>query len=303
MENNLLAIVIPYYKIKYFQKTLEGLKNQTCKNFSLYIGDDASPDSPLSILYEYENVLPHHYTRFEENWGMKKLVAQWERCIDLSAEEPWIMILGDDDEVDCCFVENFYKHLENIEKNNIQVVRFASCNIDEKGSLLSKIYVNPSFEKAKDSLIRTAKGEGRSTLSEHIFSRKAYLKHRFKDFPVAFGSDNVAWLEFPEFGDIYSINESVVRIRISPEHLSSTHDEAIRYQRRKGVYVFIKYIIKNYYYHFSTEEREILLKKAYRSLRYYSRSKKKAAKFVFFMMKYIRMIIGILNKNRKKTSF
>ena len=129
MENNLLAIVIPYYKIKYFRKALESLKNQTCKIFSLYIGDDASPDSPLSILYEYENVLPHHYTRFEENWGMRKLVAQWERCIDLSAEEPWIMILGDDDEVDCCFVENFYKHLENIKKNNRGVKLITYFNI------------------------------------------------------------------------------------------------------------------------------------------------------------------------------
>lgn len=279
---------------------MESLKNQTCKNFSLYIGDDASPDSPLSLLSEYKDVLPYHYVLFEENWGMSQLVAQWERCIALSSQEPWLMILGDDDVVDAHLVENFYKHLAEIEKNNLQVIRFASCNIDVNSKQISKTFFNPPLENTKDSFIRTVKGEGRSTLSEYIFSRKSYLNHRFKDFPVGFGSDNVAWLEFSEFGNLYSINDSIVSIRISPEHLSSTSNKDIRYLRRKGVYVFMKYIIQNYASHFSVDEKELILRRAYRSLRYYSRNEKKTARFVFFMMRYLlpHQVFSIMKNNR-----
>lgn len=39
----MLAIVIPYYKITFFEDTLESLAHQTDKRFKVYIGDDASP--------------------------------------------------------------------------------------------------------------------------------------------------------------------------------------------------------------------------------------------------------------------
>jgi hypothetical protein len=37
------------------------------------------------------------YHRFESNLGGISLTQQWERCIELIADEVWIMILGDDD--------------------------------------------------------------------------------------------------------------------------------------------------------------------------------------------------------------
>ena len=47
----MLAIVIPYYKIIFFEKTLESLAQQTDKRFRVYIGDDASPDSPEKLFF------------------------------------------------------------------------------------------------------------------------------------------------------------------------------------------------------------------------------------------------------------
>ena len=40
-----LAVVIPYYKIDYFEETLISLKNQTNRNFNIYVGNDCSPSS------------------------------------------------------------------------------------------------------------------------------------------------------------------------------------------------------------------------------------------------------------------
>lgn len=42
----MLAIVIPYYKINYFEETLKSLSNQTDKKFKVYIGNDASENDP-----------------------------------------------------------------------------------------------------------------------------------------------------------------------------------------------------------------------------------------------------------------
>lgn len=45
-----LAIVIPYYKIDYFEETIKSVAQQTDRNFMLYIGNDKSPDNPLPVI-------------------------------------------------------------------------------------------------------------------------------------------------------------------------------------------------------------------------------------------------------------
>ncbi|UJH92516.1 glycosyltransferase family 2 protein [Antarcticibacterium sp. 1MA-6-2] len=69
----MLAIVIPYYKINFFEECLQSLANQTSKNFRVYIGDDASPDDPSGIVSEYNKQLTLKIKRFKENLGGKSL--------------------------------------------------------------------------------------------------------------------------------------------------------------------------------------------------------------------------------------
>ena len=54
---NQLAIIIPYYKIDFFEETLQSVAAQTNKNFTLYIGNDASPNSPLPLIQKYFKML------------------------------------------------------------------------------------------------------------------------------------------------------------------------------------------------------------------------------------------------------
>ena len=46
----MLAIIIPYYKIVFFEETLKSLSEQTDKRFKVYIGDDASPENPANLI-------------------------------------------------------------------------------------------------------------------------------------------------------------------------------------------------------------------------------------------------------------
>ena len=110
----MLAIVIPYYKINFFGATLESLANQTNKQFKVYIGDDASLDNPKELLDKYQDQFNFVYQKFEENLGGISLVQQWNRCIALSSNEDWIIILGDDDVLESNCVESFYSNLKEI---------------------------------------------------------------------------------------------------------------------------------------------------------------------------------------------
>lgn len=298
---NNLAIIIPFYKKKYFKKTLESLVNQSDKNFYVYIGNDNSPEDIEDLLTEYTDKLNFNYKKFDQNLGANNLTLQWDRCIALSDKEEWIMVLGDDDVLDQKVVEKFYDHISKVETAQLKVIRFASQLIDEEENKTSTVYFNPIFEKAATSYIRTLKGKGRSTLSEHVFSRSAYERHGFKHFPVAFGSDNVAWLEFPDMGNIYSINSAVVSVRISKEHLSSRDDNGLRYQKREGIYLFNRYIIENYASFFAEDEKVLILKKAYRNLRFATRDLVKTFEFIFFMFRKIGWkAVAVIKNNRFK---
>ena len=93
---NKLAIIIPAYKARFFREVLDSIVRQSNRDFTVYIGDDASPDDLESIVSDYKDKLDIFYFRFEQNWGGRDLVAHWERCIELS-DEPLVWLFSDDD--------------------------------------------------------------------------------------------------------------------------------------------------------------------------------------------------------------
>lgn len=235
-----LAIVIPYFKIIFFEETIKSLANQVNKQFNLYIGDDASPENPVAILEKYKNKLNFFYHRFDENLGGASLVRQWERCIDLTKDEDWIMILGDDDFLSNNVVESWYKHYKTFsEKTNI--IRFASKIVDQKLNTISEIYQHPTWESAVKSFWRKYNNETRSSLSEHVFCRNSYKKYGFQNFPLAWNSDDCAWLDFSDNKPMYTINESVIFIGVSALNISGKNDN-IRLKKESQI-AFYKYLI------------------------------------------------------------
>ncbi|MBF2708230.1 glycosyltransferase family 2 protein [Flavobacterium soyangense] len=218
----MLAIVIPYYKLIFFEETLLSLANQTDQRFKVYIGDDASPENPKNLLEQYKGKFDFEYHRFENNFGGTSLVKQWERCIALSIEEEWIMILGDDDYLSDNVVASWYKHYgEFDEKSN--VIRFASRSVNMKlNGIISDSFTHPLWEIAPDAYYRRFKGLTRSTMSEYVFSKKSFLKYGFYDYPLAWHSDDAAWLDFPDYKPIYTINESDIFVRFSETSISGS---------------------------------------------------------------------------------
>ena len=55
---NKLAIIIPAYKACFFREVLDSIVRQSNRDFTVYIGDDASPDDLESIVSDYKDKLP-----------------------------------------------------------------------------------------------------------------------------------------------------------------------------------------------------------------------------------------------------
>lgn len=252
----MLAIVIPYFKLTFFEETLQSLANQTDQRFKVYIGDDASSENPKILLEKFKGQFYFVYHRFEENLGGTSLVNQWERCIEMTVDEEWLMILGDDDYISTNYIEEFYRHIAEIEKLDINVIRFAT-RVHECNGEISGLYSHPKIEKSTDFFYRKFFMKSMGSLSEQIFKREAYLKHRFRDFPLGWGSDDFAWLDFTEFGETYAINDATAFFRISNENISrSNYKEDIKKETKL---LHFTIIVENYLKKFKKEQRLPLL--------------------------------------------
>ncbi|MGV3697945.1 glycosyltransferase [Flavobacterium sp.] len=252
----MLAIVIPYFKITFFEATLNSLAAQSNKNFKVIIGDDASPENPEGILSKFENRLDIFYKRFDENYGSKSLTKQWERCLELTSDEKWVMILGDDDVLDENVVGSFYDSIADVNQHNCNVIRFATQKIDKDSNLISGIYSHPKIEKSSSFLARIYTENTRSSLSEYVFNKTILMQKGIRDFPVAWHSDIALVLDISDFKEVYSINNAVVNVRVSDSSISGS-DSYIR-QKAKADYRFAQYLIANLS-RFSKEEQEAII--------------------------------------------
>lgn len=220
----MLAIIIPYYKLIFFKATLQSLVAQTDKRFKVYIGDDASPEDCSVLLQQFQGQIDFKYHRFDANLGAISLTQQWERCIALSNDEQWLMILGDDDVLDDNCVASFYANEVEIKENKSNVIRYACKVINAQGNVFLGPYFHPKLELASDFYCRKVKNLTRSSLSEYIFKKEVFNQYKFVNYPLAWHSDDKAWLDFSENKPIYTINEAIVYVRFSEINISGRQD-------------------------------------------------------------------------------
>tara|TARA_R110000868_G_scaffold14457_5_gene67375 strand:- start:27485 stop:28396 length:912 start_codon:yes stop_codon:yes gene_type:complete len=254
----MLAIIIPFYKLTYFEETLQSLANQTDKRFKVYIGDDSSPENPLDLLGKFKEKFDFVYYKFDKNVGGISLVKQWDRCIALSQKEEWLMILGDDDYLGENAIALWYKNYNEFYKK-AEVIRFATKAIDQKKKEISEAYEHPVWEYATDAFLRKYYYSTRSSLSEYIFSKESYNKYGFYDYSLAWYSDDRAWLDFSDNKPIFTINESIIFIRFSELSISGKADND--FLKNQSKILFYRYLIKRKLNLYKKKERLIFLRR------------------------------------------
>ena len=244
---NKLAIVIPYYKIDFLEEALQSIAAQTIKKFTLYIGNDASPNDPLPTILKCFAEEELNFYNYTVNLGGKNLALQWERILENVTEE-WFHILGDDDMISENFVEEFYHSLPQIEENNINVIKVSQAIINEEGEFKTTFSQYKRIESSVDLWQQKIYEGHRSSLSEHIFRKSSYDEFHFKKFPLAWHSDDLAVLEFSNFGKVYFIENAQVFVRISTVSISgNTENKDFENQKVEARYQFLGFVINNYY--------------------------------------------------------
>lgn len=239
-----LAIIIPYYKMTFFQETLLSLKNQTDRRFALYIGNDASPENPENLIREIIHDIPYLYFNYTENLGGRNLALQWERILQNVSEE-WFQILGDDDVISENFVAEFYLNLEEIEQNRYNVVKYALSRINDDSMVTDE---GPRFEKLIypiDNFIGKFTEGKLNSLSEHIFRKSKFDRYGFKKFPLAWATDDLAILEFSDRKPIFHIDKAKVLVRVSEMSISGQQENMP--EKLLAIYLFEQYIVQNFY--------------------------------------------------------
>ncbi|GGF11626.1 Glycosyl transferase family 2 [Chishuiella changwenlii] len=294
---NKLAIVVPYYKIDFFEETLLSIYQQTDKRFTLYIGNDLSPNNPLQLIDKYFDKTNYQYFDYKENLGGKNLASQWERILENVTEE-WFQILGDDDMIADNFVEEFYKNIEQIENQKISIVKISQCLIDENSiqnttfSSYQKIISTKTFLEGKFLLSE------RSSLSEHIFKLSEYKEYRFKKYPLAWHSDDMAVVQLSIPHGIYFINSTHVLVRFSEKSISGdVSNDKNNNLKEEASYYFFEDLLNKYHKYIAKENVENILKEQiFRAWKL----KKKSSLNLFSIYLYINQPIKILTIPYKK---
>lgn len=226
-----LAIVVPFYKIDFFEETIQSIARQTDQRFRLYIGNDASPDDPLPLIQKYLNPDQYRYFNYDKNLGGVNLALQWERILE-NVEEEWFQILGDDDCIADNFVSSFYATQAHF--SNVSLVKVASVVVNENNKALFSFTQNykSGLYDALAFFYLKASGQMNSSLSEHIFLNKRFREiNKFRKYPLAWHTDDMAILEMCNLGKFYFLAETQVSIKFFENSISgSDKHEALKHE-------------------------------------------------------------------------
>lgn len=304
-----LAIVIPAYKSTYLSEALNSIASQTCKDFKLYIGDDCSPNNIEEVVAKYRDKIDLVYKRFDTNLGGKDLVAQWERCIDMTQGEEWLWLFSDDDVMEETCVEEFYR--QKVAKPSNRLFRFNVNIINEDGVIISRLPQWPDQISAREIIDgKLIQHQLFSFVVEWIVHRNVFFNNgRFEKFDLAWGSDFLTWVKFADaVGGLSMIQTARVRWRRSSENITPNMESSIVYRKLLSQIENVKWLIdftskrgyckKSLYSRFPLHrirmDRKVLTRQQLKDLLKAYREKIKPS-FVFKCLTYLLEIIWLKN--------
>lgn len=241
-ERTDLAIVIPAYKSTFFAAALDSIAAQTCKKFTLYIGDDCSPHDLKSIVDRYTDKINLVYKRFDENLGGSDLVAQWERCIDMTQGEDWLWLFSDDDIMEPNCVEEFYKTIKKYPE--VGLIHFNLSQLVNSTGKIKQVTTAPEYISAKEYLDQKVKGHFISMVVEFVVRYDIFLKGgRFQKFDLAWGSDFCSWIKFSHLANgIWTCPNAKVIWRESDENISPDKSKKAIIRKLNSIIRYVKWI-------------------------------------------------------------
>ncbi|MEH6307399.1 glycosyltransferase family 2 protein [Olivibacter sp. CPCC 100613] len=213
------SICIPAYKSRYLQSCIESILQQTIDDFELIILNDCSPEPIDSIVQQFEDDRIHYY-RNDKNVGAIKLVENWNKCLSL-ARGAYIMIMGDDDELEVNYLQEFSELIHQYPTLNVYHCRSKVINDKSETMMLTPAY--PSFENVYDSIWHRLAQYRSNYISDFVYRVEPLRKQGgFYNLPLAWGSDDItAFIATGQTG-IAHTNKAIFRYRSNALSITST---------------------------------------------------------------------------------
>lgn len=252
-----LDIVIPVYKTRYLPNLLESIARQTSGRFRVVVADDGSPEDVREVCDQYSSAFPLTYIRFDENLGSMDLVKHWNRAVE-SSEARWLLLPGDDDELESNCIESFWKTVEE-EGVTSEVYSFGIRVIDESGKIVAQRDA-AGVDSSAGFLEKRFTGKIYPMPVGYVFSRDVFERcNGFVSFDRGWHSDDASLAKFCAVSGIAPIRGAFVRWRESDINISPDMQRS-SFRRTCASIEFVSWMIgSRSYLRISDEEMKRLI--------------------------------------------
>ncbi len=213
----MISFIIPTYKAKWLNKSIESILSQTYADIEIIIVNDKSPEDIDSIVKGYQDKRIRYYKN-EENIGGKNLVNQWTHCLSFAQGE-YVVIAADDDVYDIHFAEECIKLTKKYPE--VDVIRARTGVIDEEGELIGIDNYCPEYISQIEYVYNYRMGSTFICMGNFMFKTSILKEKGFVDFPMALGSDIATSIEMAKNGMI-STENILFYFRQSSIHISGS---------------------------------------------------------------------------------
>lgn len=239
-----LAIVVPAYKGRFLERTLQSIAAQDDRRFRLYVADDGSPDRIGEIVAPFATTLGERlvFRRFDDNLGGRSLTGHWTRAIALS-DEPWVWLFSDDDVMEPGSVAAF-RAARAATGDAFDVYRFNSIIVDDDERVVALCPPHPERERWCDLAYHLLSGWRRVNQQEMVFRRAALQRiGGFLDLPLAWFSDHAFALAAAAATGVCTIQGPRLRFRQSGANLSSRSTRALDVRKQAANEAYVDWLL------------------------------------------------------------
>lgn len=225
------SICIPAFKSRYLRQCITSVLQQTITDFELIILNDCSPEPVEAIVQQFEDNRVQYY-RNAKNTGAIKLVDNWNKCLSLAKGE-YIMIMGDDDELEPNYLQVFVDLIQNYPQLGVYHCR--SKIINDAGEILMLTPACPDFEHVYDSIWHRLAQYRSNYISDFIYRTETLrLQGGFYQLPLAWGSDDITAFIATGIKGIAHTNKAVFRYRSNELSITSTGNNGFKMEANLG---------------------------------------------------------------------
>ena len=213
------TFLLPAYKARYLREAIKSILDQTCRDFSVIVSDDCSPEDLKAVVDEFAGDPRLTYRRNERNiGGGGNLTEHWNILVNLCTTE-WLILASDDDVYHPHFLEEIDRLTRKYPEVDIIHARaqLIDCNgtVTRRDALYEERVTQAEFMQQLFFLNHT------ECIANHALRTQALRSMGgFVNLPLAWISDTATTWAMARNGAA-NTRDTLFSFRLSGENISS----------------------------------------------------------------------------------